>query len=174
MRRIAGNGSRQVRRNGPELAVVPDQVLAVSGPVSASKYGLPVTISNSTTPTDQRSLARSTSPVFRRSGDEYCELPNWFCVNCPGQRQRLGDAEIEDPYLAVGRDADIARLDVAVNDAAVLVPIDGRVEVWACPRVSHRSRPMRAANGMPSGPVREHFGQVLSIDILHLDVEVVF
>ena len=77
----------------------------------------PTSASHSMTPTENTSARRSTCPPAICSGATYASLP----LNTPARRLRrrvgrLRDAEVDELHLAVVRDDDVVRADVAVHD----------------------------------------------------------
>src|SRR5699024_3503119 len=85
--------------------------------------------------------------------------------------KRLGDAEVEHAHLAIRGDADVSRLDVAVNYAVIGVPVDGDGQVMVVFECLAKVSPDAGGKWYAERSAREHFRKVLPLDILHLDVE---
>ena len=67
----------------------------------------------------------STSPVSSRWGEEYCTLPKTLCVKLCVKQKLIRNAEVENLHLARRSNADIARLQVTMNNAPNRAAIQG-------------------------------------------------
>src|SRR5665213_1852294 len=73
-------------------------------------------------------------------------------------RHRLGDAEVGDLYLAIARDQNVARLDVAVNDTVAMRVTEGRRDL------RYQSRRMRRRERSPAA---QHVGERRAVHQFH-------
>ena len=87
------------------------------------------------------------------------------------KRERLGDAEIQHPHVAVRIDADVLRLDIAVHDAVKLLAVDRLPAelVRVLQRLGHARWPHRPRTREYERSAPHQFRQVLPVDVFHGD-----
>src|SRR6185436_1950879 len=88
------------------------------------------------------------------------------------ERQRLRDAEVEDLDLVGPEHADVARLQVAVQQRTQVASVDRRLEaVGRLEEMTQLNRDVDGTAGRQRAG-RENLGEILAVDVLHRDIEV--
>ena len=113
-------------------------------------------------------------PRLEALGREVGDAAKVVARDFPAQRKGFGDPEVQDFYLVVLENADVSRLEIAVQKRAKLPAVDrGFKAVRGLEKITE-------LDGDPDGTYRrqrtvgDDFGKVPPFQILHRDIEICF